>query len=206
MYVDYFFNCLPVYKIYCNLFKEVVRYNVYHNRVSCLFISFTSRMDTMDNDQPQEEMTFEEMMGEDLPHQTFLDDDFTCVSESETTLSSKVGGFNKKNKKDRKSDKVIKYVQNRKVIIEMFSTSDTTGAPIRSATDGIIYTPLRVGSLGENLFFKVRNTTSKDGVKSYYYSTPEEYERHTLNTVTDDIKKTWSDKYAYTDSILKPKM
>ena len=24
MYVDYFFNCLPVYKIYCNLFKEVV--------------------------------------------------------------------------------------------------------------------------------------------------------------------------------------
>ena len=151
--------------------------------------------------------TFDDMNkdGEEPP-QTYLDDEFTCVSESEQSISTKASGvYKKKNKKksDRKGDKVIKYIQNKKVVIEMFPSSDTTGAPIKSAADGIIYTPITVGSFGEHLFFKVRSTTSKDGVKTYYYSTPEEYERHTLNTINDDIKKAWSEKYAHTSSVLK---
>lgn len=160
-------------------------------------------MDIIDNSQPQEELTFEEMMNDDPSRQTYSDDEFTCVSESETTVSSIAGGNKKKyNKGDRKGDKTIKYYKDKKIIIEMFPTSDVMGAPIRSATDGIIYTNITVGSFGENLFFKVRNTMTKDGVKTYYYSSPEEYERHTLTQVNDDIKKTWSEKYAYTNSIL----
>ena len=85
----------------------------------------------------------------------------------------------------------------------MFSSSDLPGAPIKSAADGIIYTSIPIGSFGENLFFKVRSTVSKDGAKTYFYSSPEEYERHTLNTINDDIKKAWSEKYAHASSVLK---
>jgi len=151
--------------------------------------------------------TFEDMINEDdQPPQSYLDDEFTCVSLSEHSISTKASGvYKKKNKSknDRKGDKIVKYIQNRKVVIEMFPSSDVTGAAIKSAADGIVYTTIPVGSFGENLFFKVRNTTSKDGVKSYFYSSPEEYERHTLNTITDDIKKTWSEKYAHASSVLK---
>uniref|UniRef100_A0A6C0IKR1 Uncharacterized protein n=1 Tax=viral metagenome TaxID=1070528 RepID=A0A6C0IKR1_9ZZZZ len=157
----------------------------------------------MDNSQPQEELTFEEMMSDEPPHQTYSDDEFTCVSESDADGSSNAGGNRKKNNKgDRKGDKTIKYYKNKKIIIEMFPTSDVLGAPIRSASDGIVYTNITVGSSGENLFFKVRSTILKDGVKTYYYSSPEEYERHSLTSVHDDVKKVWSEKYAYTNSIL----
>lgn len=141
------------------------------------------------------------------PAHSYLDDEFTCVSESEPSLSTKASRrvYKKKDKKrnDRKGDKVVKYIQNKKIIIEMFSSSDLPGAPIKSAADGIIYTSIPVGSFGENLFFKVRSVASKDGVKTYFYSSPEEYERHTLATVNDDIKKSWSEKYAHASSVLK---
>jgi len=156
---------------------------------------------------PPTSQTFEDMINDDGQHpQSYLDDEFTCVSESEQSISTKASGvYKKKNKSknDRKGDKIVKYIQNKKVVIEMFPSSDVTGAPIKSAADGIVYTTIPVGSFGENLFFKVRNTTSKEGVKSYYYSSPEEYERHTLNTITDDIKNAWSEKYAHASSVLK---
>ena len=85
----------------------------------------------------------------------------------------------------------------------MFPSSEIPGAPIKSAADGIVYTTIPVGSFGENLFFKVRSTTSKDGVKVYYYASPEEYERHTLTTIDDDVKKSWSEKYAHASSVLQ---
>ena len=156
---------------------------------------------------PPTSQTFEDMIQDDQPQQqSYLDDEFTCLSEYEASISTNASGYKNKNKtkrNDRKGDKVIKYIQNKKVVIEMFSSSDTTGASIKSATDGIVYTGITVGSFGENLFFKVRNTTSKDGIKSYYYSSPEEYERHTLNTITDHIKQTWAEKYAHASSVLK---
>lgn len=153
-------------------------------------------------------LAFDDMIEDDEnPPQSYLDDEFTCVSESEPSLSTKASRsvYKKKDKKksDRKGDKIVKYIQNKKVIIEMFASSDLPGAPIKSAADGIIYTSIPIGSFGENLFFKVRNTVSKDGAKTYFYSSPEEYERHTLNTINDDIKKAWSEKYAHASSVLK---
>jgi len=150
--------------------------------------------------------TFEDMLDNGQPPQSYLDDEFTCVSDEVASISTKASGvYKKKNKprSDRKGDKTIKYIENKKIIIQMFPTSDVPGAPIKSAADGIVYTSITVGSFAENLFFKVCNTTSKDGVKSYYYTSPEEYERHTLNTINDDIKKAWSEKYAHASSVLK---
>ncbi len=160
------------------------------------------------NENPQlTSPTFEDTLEDTQPmNQTYLDDEFTCVSDDVGSISTKASGiYNKKNKSrgDRKGDKTIKYIQNKKIVIEMFPTSELPGAPIKSATDGIIYTSIPVGSFAENLFFKVRSTVSKDGVKAYYYTSPEEYERHTLNTIGDDIKKLWSEKYAHASSVLK---
>lgn len=164
-------------------------------------------MNTTDADPQAIDQAFDNLIQDDeQPQQTYLDDEFTCVSESEPSLSTKASRvYKKKNKKksDRKGDKMVKYVYDKKVVIEMFPSSDLPGAPIKSAADGIIYTSIPVGSVGENLFFKVRNVTSKDGGKTYYYSSPEEYERHTLDTIHDDIKKSWSEKYAHTSSVLK---
>lgn len=160
------------------------------------------------NDNPlPTSKTFDEMT-EDIPpiSDSYLDDEFSCVSDEIESISTKVSGvYKKKNKSksDRKGDKTIKYVQDQKVVIETFSTSDVPGSSIKSAADGIVYTGITVGSFADNLFFKVRDTTLKDGLKTYYYSTPEEYERHTLNTINDDIKQQWSEKYAYVNSILK---
>lgn len=151
--------------------------------------------------------TFEDMIHEGEPPQhSYLDDEFTCVSLSDCSISTKASGnYNKKkkNKSDRKGDKIIKYIQRKKIVIEMFPSSEIPGAPIKSAADGIVYTTIPVGSFGENLFFKVRSTTSKDGVKVYYYASPEEYERHTLTTIDDDVKKSWSEKYAHASSVLQ---
>lgn len=164
-------------------------------------------MTTISEDPLPTSQTFEDMI-EDRPPVTesYLDDEFTCVSDEVESISTKASGvYKKKNKprSDKKGDKTVKYVQDKKVVIEMFPSSDSPGAPIRSAADGIIYTGITVGSYAENLFFKVRNTTLKDGLKTYYYSTPEEYERHTLNTINDDIKKKWSEKYAHVSCTLK---
>ncbi len=164
-------------------------------------------MASVEKAYPLTSQSFEDMINEgEQPPQSYLDDEFTCVSLSENSISTKASGVYKKknkNKSDRKGDKIVKYVQNKKFVIEMFPSSDITGAPIKSATDGIVYTGITVGSFGENLFFKIRSATGKDGVKPYFFSSPEEYERHTLNVVTDDIKRTWSEKYAHVSSVLK---
>lgn len=164
-------------------------------------------MATTNETQPLTSPTFEDTLEEVPPaHHTYLDDEFTCVSDDVGSISTKASGlYKKKNKSrsDRKGDKTIKYVQNKKIVIEMFPSSELPGAPIKSATDGIIYTSIPVGSFAENLFFKVRSTVFKDGVKAYYYTSPEEYERHTLNTINDDIKKLWSEKYAHVSGLLK---
>lgn len=164
-------------------------------------------MAAMDETPQLTSSNFDDIIEEGQPSQPYLDDEFTCVSESEPSLSTKASHrvYKKKDKKksDRKGEKIVKYIQNKKIIIEMFSSSDLPGAPIKSAADGIIYTSIPVGSFGENLFFKVRNATPKDGIKTYFYTSPEEYERHTLNTINDDIKKSWSEKYAHASSVLK---
>ena len=153
--------------------------------------------------------TFEDMIEDEehAPH-NYLDDEFTCVSDNNESISTKAsGGYKnkkkKKSKNNKKGDKMIKYIQNKKYVIEMFPTSELPGAPIKSAADGIIYTSIPVGSFAENLFFKVRSTVSKGDVKAYYYTSPEEYERHTLGTINDDIKRVWAEKYAYASTVLK---
>ncbi len=69
---------------------------------------------------------------------------------------------------------------------------------IRHAISGDYYSPeYKVGSGYENLFFKVKVSTGEFGQEpiTLFYDTPEQYEMHQHETVSQDIKNMWSEKY-----------
>jgi hypothetical protein len=85
-------------------------------------------------------------------------------------------------------------------------TSGDFGSQIRDATSGNYYSE-RVGSLGEHLFFKVGLSTgeckSKNGSNTLFFLSPEQYEKHLLTTVSEDIKNRWLEKKLTYSNVLK---
>jgi len=90
-------------------------------------------------------------------------------------------------------------VNNRRKIVEIgVYTSGTQGSSIRNVETGEYY-KYKVGSLDENLFYKVSNSTGEisSGPITLFYESPEHYERH-QNTEVDIIsKRNWHDKKQY---------
>jgi len=90
-------------------------------------------------------------------------------------------------------------VNNRSKPLEMgVYTSGIQGSSIRNAETGEYY-KYTVGSLDENLFYKVSNSTGEfaSGPITLFYESPEHYERH-QNTEVDIIsKRAWNDKKQY---------
>lgn len=127
----------------------------------------------------------------------------TCISESTHTSTSslKTKHKNKTKKQDKGYDKKIKIINDKKIVIDMYHSSDTPGAIIRHAITGFLMNA-RVGSINENLYFKVRDNTGKD-FRTFYYDSPEEYERHMFTTLSTDIKSRWTDKFAETQKYLR---
>lgn len=80
---------------------------------------------------------------------------------------------------------------------EVYSTSFIPGTMIRDAITGHKYTNYFVGSLNEELFFKVKDTSGYVGSGSFclYYDSPEQYERHMKTTVSVKEKKAWTDRF-----------
>jgi hypothetical protein len=75
--------------------------------------------------------------------------------------------------------------------------SGTRGSLIRNAVSGLIY-DIRVGSLHEDMLFKVTKTTGKRKEPLVlFYDSPEEYEKHYFTNVSDDIKKKWTERSLY---------
>ena len=85
-----------------------------------------------------------------------------------------------------------------KTKMEVYSTSFIPGTWIRDAITGHKYPNYRVGSWHEDLFFKVKDTSGYVGKETYclYYDSPEQYERHMKGTVSDTVKRTWTEKFA----------
>lgn len=142
--------------------------------------------------------------GKDLTQDTEFDlDDLTEVSEStiDSGVSLKTKHKNKAKKTDKGYEKKTKIVKDKKIIIDTYHTNDTPGCTVRHAPTGI-WMNARVGSIDENMFFKVRDNTSKDS-RSLYYDSPEEYERHMFLTLSTDIKSRWTEKFAETQKYLR---
>ncbi len=75
--------------------------------------------------------------------------------------------------------------------------SGPAGSLIRNAVSGLIY-DIRVGSLHEDMLFKVCKTTSKTREPLVlFYDSPEEYEKHYFTNVSDDLKKKWVERASY---------
>lgn len=142
--------------------------------------------------------------GNDLTHETEFDlDDLTEVSEStiDSGVSLKTKHKNKAKKNDKGYEKKTKIIKDKKIIIDTYHTNDTPGCTVRHAATGF-WMKARVGSIEENLYFKVRDNTSKDS-RSLYYDSPEEYERHMFLTLSTEIKSRWTEKFAETQKYLR---
>ena len=82
-----------------------------------------------------------------------------------------------------------------KVTIELFGSGDT-GTKIRNAVTGA-KTPYLVGSLNEDLFFKVMDASGNKGRRDsllLFYDSPEQYENHNFIILDQNIKESWLNK------------
>lgn len=119
-------------------------------------------------------------------------------NRSETiTIDSKKNKYRKMWDDSKKSDKgfhkIKRWVDHKKVEIDVYSTNNTPGLMIRDAVTGDKYMQYRVGSLNEHQFFKVRITTGEMGKDcvTLFFDSPEQYERHTKGEISQSIKDKW---------------
>jgi hypothetical protein len=95
----------------------------------------------------------------------------------------------------------IKRVINKRVTkVELYSTGTTPTCFIRHAIYGDRYSNYRVGSRDEDMFFKVKIATCEKAFgnesATFFFDTPEQYEKQTGTIVSIDSKSKWQAKYA----------
>jgi hypothetical protein len=79
--------------------------------------------------------------------------------------------------------------------VEVFS-SGSQGSTIRNAISGSYYYGDRVGSVNEDLYYKVGISTGDVGRDSVFlfYDSPEQYERHMYVMIDSENKQRWLEK------------
>lgn len=149
------------------------------------------------------------MSCEEVDYLEMCEYDNSCMMEYTESENSSEMTLNRRTQKKlledyKKSDpsyykykKMVFIEKNEKenVKIEMYSTVLTPGNKIRDAITGIRYNE-RVGSINEDLYFKVRMTILHDpkNVITLFYNSPEEYERHQYVVLSDELKRKWRSK------------
>ena len=87
----------------------------------------------------------------------------------------------------------------KKITIEIYG-SGQQGNRIRNAVTGERY-PHMVGSVNEDLYFKVVDSSGRSGRRNpliMFYDTPEQYENHHFTIVGSDVKENWYEKCLFT--------
>lgn len=85
-----------------------------------------------------------------------------------------------------------KYVQ-----VPVYETSLTPNHRIKNAITGLS-TPHRVGTHAESLYFKVCWAMGDEGRRepiNLFFESPTEFEKHFMETLTDDVKSYWARRY-----------
>jgi len=101
----------------------------------------------------------------------------------------------------RTMKKVNTKIGKKRVIIEYYS-SGPINTTITHAVSGAKQVGFQVGSIYEDLFFKVSLTTGSTPLTLFYYS-PEEYERHQYIILTEELKSVWREKYLKASLLIK---
>jgi len=94
--------------------------------------------------------------------------------------------------------KVKRVIDGKPVKIEYYHSGFTPGSSIRNAITGSSYPQYKIGTLAENLFFKVTNATADEKNKqpfNMFFDNPDQYERHFKTSVSQDIKERWQRKH-----------
>jgi hypothetical protein len=88
-------------------------------------------------------------------------------------------------------------------IIEYYASGDM-GTAIRDAITGIKYKKSLVGSKDEDLFFKIR-ICGLDRVENptFYFNSPEDYEKHSRTLLDVSIKNNWYENYQRTIEMMR---
>lgn len=100
-------------------------------------------------------------------------------------------------KMDKHFHKMKRIVNKKHIIIEYYGTPFSPGSKIRNAITGI-RSDHKVGSLKENLYFKVINAVGDEKIRDpifLYFDSPEQYERHFKCEVDKKTKKLWLKKF-----------
>lgn len=89
--------------------------------------------------------------------------------------------------------------------VGVYSSSTIPNAYIRDAVTGGTNDICRVGSIYEDLFFKVCFATGEFGSepKTMFFDCPEQYERHLNEKVSQAVKDKWTSKFAATRKYLE---
>ena len=100
---------------------------------------------------------------------------------------------------DRGYNKLFREIEDdkgrmKRTKVEFYTSNLSPGSAIRDAITGE-YMPHKVGSLDEELYFKVALTSgeckSKNGSNKLFYSSPEAYMNHLQEEVSMEILKKW---------------
>lgn len=86
----------------------------------------------------------------------------------------------------------------KKSVTLRYYSSGEVGNPIKMAITGSVWNPKYiVGSMAEDLFFKVTIATGETGKElvNIFYENPEQYENHQGILLNGDIKSRWYKKY-----------
>ena len=147
-------------------------------------------------------------------------DDSLSLSDSDEEESVKsestVSSDKKKRRKNREKNKqpitgyvLLKDAKKKRNRIEGYFSSNIPGAPIRNCvsgyceTDYMGKTKYAVGSIWEDLFFKVIDVTSPEGSMTFFYDSPEQYERHMDIKLNDKVIKKWYIKHENAKKFLR---
>lgn len=132
-----------------------------------------------------------------------LDDDISyATADTHMRSISTMHGKSKKLIQDYKNlDKgyrsIIRHIDRKKVRIDLYVTSYVPGTTIRDAVTGLKYGGFRVGTLGEDYFFKVKMATGELGRDAghLYFETPSQCEKYLRIHISEKTKKKWNAKY-----------
>jgi hypothetical protein len=138
---------------------------------------------------------------------------------SRDTTASK-NRYEKEEMNERKKLKAGVYTIKRRMDgcmkkINLFNTAESLNALIINAVTGIPYyndggeIKYRIGSAQENDVFKVKFLTGENKIPGILlcYDSPEQYERHTVCTLDDRLKRRWHENNAqYRNQILRRSM
>jgi hypothetical protein len=132
------------------------------------------------------------------------EDQFYSANENDVELHFNKHALTEVKNSDKYYEKYVLPVEKVLVNGEIYKSKRTiekygsgqVGSRIRNAVTGS-RTGYLVGSVDEDLFFKVSDTYGRNGRREplmLFYDSPEQYENHTFNVLDERVKESWHKK------------